>query len=426
MILDKTIIIKWHPRNKIWYQNKGYIFTKMGDGFEAKVEDLTDGNNTKINIQCDCCDKKILVVWNDYTNSVKKDGKYYCKKCASQLYGGEFARITLLENSKSFEQWCVENNRQDVLNRWDYELNKCKPSNIAYKSNKKYYFKCPCGLHKSELKDINNFAFGHNKSMDCNQCNSFIQLAINKIGKDFLEKYWDYEKNVGVDPWRISYSSHYKVWIKCQNKDYHGSYETTCASFITRNVRCPYCKGIKVHPLDSLGTLHPEVLAIWSDKNNKSPYEYRPSSMKKVWWKCINKKHNNYYRSINGSNQSDFRCPECQFSKGESRIENWLVSHELLYEPQKEFKGLIGLGYGNLSYDFYLPNQNLLIEYQGIQHKQPIDFNGEGTEKAKNNLKVQKEHDKRKKDYAINHNIKLIEIWYWDFDNIESILNKEI
>jgi len=43
----------------------------------------------------------------------------------------------------TFEQWCLDNNRLDILNRWDYELNKCKPSKIGYSTKKKYYFKCP-------------------------------------------------------------------------------------------------------------------------------------------------------------------------------------------------------------------------------------------------------------------------------------------
>ena len=36
------------------------------------------------------------------------------------------------------------------------------------------------------------------------------------------------------------------------------------------------------------------------------------------------------------------------------------------------------------------------------------------------------EHAKRKREYAKNHNIKLLEIWYWDYDTIEEILNKEL
>ena len=35
---------------------------------------------------------------------------------------------------------------------------------------------------------------------------------------------------------------------------------------------------------------------------------------------------------------------------------------------------------------------------------------------------IQKEHDKRKREYANLHKIKLLEIWYWDYKNIYAIL----
>jgi predicted RNA-binding Zn-ribbon protein involved in translation (DUF1610 family) len=115
---------------------------------------------------------------------------------------------------------------------------------------------------------------------------SFAQYGIDNFGDDFLEKYWDYEKNT-INPWEISYAKNKpKVWIKCQNPDksYHGSYDVTCSHFTTMNSRCPYCtnRNGKVHPLDSLGELYPEVLNLWSNKNKKSPYEYAPNSTKKM------------------------------------------------------------------------------------------------------------------------------------------------
>jgi len=38
----------------------------------------------------------------------------------------------------------------------------------------------------------------------------------------------------------------------------------------------------------------------------------------------------------------------------------------------------------------------------------------------------QVEHDKRKCEYTQNNNINLLVIWYWDFDNIEGILKREL
>lgn len=66
---------------------------------------------------------------------------------------------------------------------------------------------------------------------------------------------------------------------------------------------------------------------------------------------------------------------------------------------------------------------DLLIEYQGNFHD-GSSFVGDFFTKER--LEIQKEHDKRKRKYAKEHNIKLLEIWYWDFDNIEKILNNNI
>ena len=87
---------------------------------------------------------------------------------------------------------------------------------------------------------------------------------------------------------------------------------------------------------------------------------------------------------------------------------------------------IIGINNGSLSYDFYLPNLNLLIEYQGIQHEKPIDFKGMGKKYANEQFKIQQIHDNFKREYAQQHNINLLEIWYYNFDDIEVILNDKL
>lgn len=125
-------------------------------------------------------------------------------------------------------------------------------------------------------------------------------------------------------------------------------------------------------------------------------------------WKCTPA------RVLNGTG-----CPLCCLSKGEKEIAKILTKHNIIYVQQKKYKGLIGLRYGNLSYDFYLPTYNLLIEYQGKQHEMPIDyFDGEV------GFKTRQEHDRRKKQYAKEHNIQLLEIWY--NENIEQKLKETL
>ena len=111
-------------------------------------------------------------------------------------------------------------------------------------------------------------------------------------------------------------------------------------------------------------------------------------------------------------------CPQCKSSKGERKIRLVLENCEINFTPQKTFKGLLGVGKKNLSYDFYLPEYNLLIEYNGQFHDGTADIQTEEW------FKTQQEHDRRKREYAKAHGIDLLEIWYWDFDNIESILTE--
>ena len=122
----------------------------------------------------------------------------------------------------SFQQWCLDNDRGDILDRWDYELNVVSPKQVAYKSNKKYYFKCPDGIHESELRDIQYLSSGRVKELTCKKCRSFAQYIINTRGKDFLDDIWS-SKNEKT-PWDYAAQSNTKVWIVC-DKDFSHVYK---------------------------------------------------------------------------------------------------------------------------------------------------------------------------------------------------------
>ena len=439
-LISKEVEVKLTGSNIIYYENLSYTIPRenskwggmtvpRGTKIIIKVEDLPNKSAVKVDIECDNCKKELKnIAWNVYMCCVKPDGKYYCNSCANKLYANKNAMLTRLKNGKSFEQWCIENSRQDVLDRWDYKLNKLNPNEINYGTKNKYYFKCPKGIHDSELKTLGAFTNGQEGSIKCNQCNSFAQWGIDNISEDFLEKYWDYKKNI-IDPWEILSQYNKKIWIICQEKDYHDSYSVAPNDFVSSKCRCPFCNknSGKIHYLDSLGKLleDKDLLLIWSDKNDKSPYEYSPHSSKEVYWKCTEGKHNDYYRNIGDSNKCNFRCPECNCSQGESIISAYFTNKiNIFYIPQKTFNGLIGLGGGLLSYDHFTPKYNLLIEFQGIQHEKPIDFSGKGIEFAKLDFERQIEHDRRKKEYALQNGYNFLEIWYYDIDNIETILGE--
>lgn len=111
-------------------------------------------------------------------------------------------------------------------------------------------------------------------------------------------------------------------------------------------------------------------------------------------------------------------CPICKESNGERAIRKYCENNQISFEPQKTYEGLVGVGGKSLSYDFYLPSYNLLIEYQGEYH------DGTVLMQTEEEFLKQQEHDRRKREYTVTHNIDLLEIWYYDFDNIENILTQ--
>ena len=160
----------------------------------------------------------------------------------------------------------------------------------------------------------------------------------------------------------------------------------------------------------------------WIKLNNKDYMllsDNYVSSSDTLSFKCTNNNCGGIFSiSYSGLMALKNGCPICSVSRGEYEIRLFLNRNDIDYIPQMKFDNLLGVGGGKLSYDFYLPEHNLLCEYQGEFHDREV-FKGHDLEK-------QKEHDRRKREYAKNNNIKLLEIWYWEFDNIEEILIKEL
>ena len=67
-------------------------------------------------------------------------------------------------------------------------------------------------------------------------------------------------------------------------------------------------------------------------------------------------------------------CPVCNSSIGERLVANYLEDNGILYKPQHKFDGCKNKK--RLPFDFYLPHLNICIEYDGIQHFQPVEAFG--------------------------------------------------
>lgn len=108
-------------------------------------------------------------------------------------------------------------------------------------------------------------------------------------------------------------------------------------------------------------------------------------------------------------------CTVCNESHGEREISHWLENNKIKSVPQYRFDDC--RDQHSLPFDFYLPDLNTAIEYQGRQHYEAVEFFG-----GQEYLEYIQHHDKIKSEYCANNNIQLICIPYWE--NTNDFLNK--
>lgn len=111
-------------------------------------------------------------------------------------------------------------------------------------------------------------------------------------------------------------------------------------------------------------------------------------------------------------------CPKCVSSRGENEIRLILEDLKIKFEEQKTFQNLIHKN--KLKCDFYLPDFDLVIEYNGLQHYEPITVFG-----GMDGLIETQKRDMIKYNYLIANGIKLIVVKY-DIENIKSYLHKKL
>lgn len=238
-----------------------------------------------------------------------------------------------------------------------------------------------------------------------------------------LAKEWHPTKNINLTPYDVTCGSGKKVWWQCSKNPKH----EWMAEIVNRNKSgCPYCAGRLPSEEYNLAIYYPELCKDWNyQKNEKPPSEYTPGSQKIVWWKC-NKCGEEWKGSI--SNAVWGRgCPKCFKSYGERIIDRYLKEKEMFFEYEFSFDDLLSESGYPLRFDFAVFEDmnktkiKTLIEFDGMQHYKWVK--GFFTEEAFNKLQF---HDKLKNEYCNNNNIKLLRIPYWEVNNINSILEKEL
>lgn len=293
--------------------------------------------------------------------------------------------------------------------KYDYSL-------VDYKNNKTKV-KIICPTHGVFETTPHSFLMGS----ECPICAAEKRKQQNKIlsSKEFIEKAKVIHNNKYNYIIEENYFKTYnKIKIICP---IHGIFEQTVHSHLQKH-GCPKCGFEASHQKMSEKEIIERIKTIHNNKYNYSKIVYK-GYFKNIELICPI--HGSFFKTPANLIKRKEGCPECSKNKykGEEKIKNWLEKNGFKNKFQRNYK-IKELNYK--SYDFFIPNKNLLIEYNGKQHYEPRQFGGISAEKAKQNLKIQKHHDWLKRKYAKNNKINLLTIPYWDFENIDTILETTI
>ena len=263
-----------------------------------------------------------------------------------------------------------------------------------YKNNKSK-LKILCENGHNFLMSYDNIKAGHK----CPYCQGVKKYEIDYI-KEFIE-------GIGYKLLSDNYENREtKLLVQC-NKGHKWNVRW---SSLLRGDKCPHCIG-------NAKFAYQEVKQYIENENYKLISNEYIQSHDYLDIEC--EKGHRYKVTFANFKNHNRRCPYCKESKGEKRIENVLNNYNIRYEIQYKFNDCKFKKH--LPFDFYLPDYNICIEFDGEQHYEIVGYFG-----GFDNFVDTKIRDTIKNEYCKDNNIKLIRIPYWEFDDIENIIVNEL
>lgn len=241
---------------------------------------------------------------------------------------------------------------------------------------------------------------------------NYYQHLINVINKNLPDHSIDIDK-IDAD---IKYNSKSILELYCKK---HHRFLIGYVG-LKKGIGCPYCKNetgerSKVYyDIKSIKNLARQKQGMCLSQTYHGIDEY--------YWFCC--KHGEVFNTtLRMILNKDVwcRCKKCKTtrrSKAEDLIADYLDNRGVRFETEKRFDDLKSDTGQPLSFDFFLPDHNTLIEYDGMQHFKPVNyFGGEITQRR---IAL---NDKKKNKYVGDNNLNLIRISYKQKQNIIDILN---
>lgn len=134
----------------------------------------------------------------------------------------------------------------------------------------------------------------------------------------------------------------------------------------------------------------------------------------KVIWKCLCDCGNTAFVATDKLTTRHTQSCGCLNSRGEQKVSNILNSLNIVFQQQYVYNNCRNpKTNAPLRFDFYLPDYNCCIEYDGEQHfKEKENY-------YRDTLNERQKRDNIKTQYCKDNNIKLVRIPYWDYDRID-------
>lgn len=191
------------------------------------------------------------------------------------------------------------------------------------------------------------------------------------------------------------------AWCVCPQ---HGLFSIRLDSLKRGHLTCQKCLGYGFTDKEYANKLNHKF------KINNEHYECLSTCIQPDPYHGVNRRyakikckiHNHVYISRYDAVMSGERCKRLMRSKPEKIIAEYFYLKNIKFESEKKFDWLPD---NYMAYDFYIPSQNLLLEYDGEQHFSSWN-------KSDNDLKERQIHDALKNDLAIKNGYRIIRIPY--------------
>lgn len=210
--------------------------------------------------------------------------------------------------------------------------------------------------------------------------------------------------------------------IKCRCKVCGNEWSTMTKVLTTNGSGCPKCGRQKAneHEMKS----HDEFVRDLKKANpNIKVLEKYRGTKKKILCECLIDGYQWYGYPSNLLNRSA-GCYYCNTSEGEKLMLKTLDDLGIDYSHQHSIDGCKLKK--KLKFDAFNTENNIAFEYNGQQHYYPVDFAGKGEEWAKEAHSITKERDEVKRTFCSENGITVIDIPYWERDNMKEYIKQQL